>query len=51
MVKHMNHPKTVITKKDKLITGSIAIQDLINILIALKIIFEEELENCIETIS
>ena len=51
MAKHMNHQKTVITQKDKLITGSIVIQSLINILVALKIIFEEEFENCIEIIS
>ena len=47
MVKHMNQQKIVIATEDKLILGSIVIQALINILVALKIIFEEELENCI----
>ena len=46
MIKYVNQKKTVITTEDNFNKGSVVIQALINSLVALKIIFEEELENC-----
>jgi tellurite resistance protein TehA-like permease len=51
MAKSVNLPKTVIATKENLNVVSIVSQALINILIALQIVLEEELENCIGRIS